>query len=139
MAILAGGALLLASISIAAPKPDGPRPVISGTPIVGAVLTSSSAGETGRYRWQSCDPAVASCADAGFPDSNWTDLTGPSADPSYTVQPTDVGHFIRVLAKGTSLGTQFTPSEPVGPIPPTAVASVTPGEVPPTAQQGSRC
>jgi hypothetical protein len=136
MAILAGGALLLASISIAAPKPDGPRPVISGTPIVGAVLTSSSAGETGRYRWQSCDPAVASCADAGFPDSNWTDLTGPSADPSYTVQPTDVGHFIRVLAKGTSLGTQFTPSEPVGPIPPTAVASVTPGEVPPTAQHG---
>jgi hypothetical protein len=138
MAILAGGALLLASISTAAPQQGGSPPVISGTPIVGAVLTSSSFGADARYRWQSC-PASANCvATPTFPDSNWTDVTGPSAaNQSYTVKLSDVGHYLRVAAHDVNTGTNaWSPSEPVGPIPPAAVASVPPGEVPPSAQHG---
>jgi hypothetical protein len=131
MAILAGGVSVLASVSSA---DLAPRPVISGSPIVGEVLTSSPAGDTGLYRWQGCDPAVASCVDAPFPDGNWTDLTNPTDVRTYTVQATDLGHYIRVLAKGTSLGTQFTPSEPVGPVQAGALAPQP--QEPPAPQHG---
>jgi hypothetical protein len=116
-ALLAFGVLtaLLAATSAAR---TGERPVITGDPIVGEVLTSSSAGDTGLYKWQSCDPNVADCADAPFNDPNWTDLTDALQDnQTYTVASSDVGHFIRVIAKGTSLGEQFVSSEPVGPVP----------------------
>jgi hypothetical protein len=116
-ALLAFGAMaaLLASASAAR---TGDRPVITGDPVVGNVLTSSSAGDNGLYKWQSCDPAVADCADAPANDPNWTDLTLATHDgQSYMVATSDAGHFIRVLAKGTNLGEQFSSSEPVGPVP----------------------
>jgi hypothetical protein len=98
----------------------GDRPTISGTAEVGQTLTSSSAGNSGVYHWQSCDPAIATCVDAPANDSNWA-LIGGANSQTYTVTQTDVGHYIRVLAKGTSLGESFVASVPVGPVPgPTA-------------------
>ena len=96
------------------------RPVISGTPEVGSVLTSSLAA-TGQalYQWQGCDPAVANCADSlNHVDPNWFDLTGQSHEgSSYTVAPTDVGRFIRVVIHDNNTGDKWTTSAPVGPVP----------------------
>jgi hypothetical protein len=125
--------VLTAVLASASAARTGDRPVISGDPIVGNVLASSSAGDTGLYKWQSCDPAVADCADAPFNDPNWTDLTDALQDnQTYTVATSDIGHFIRVLAKGTSLGEQFVSSEPVGPVPGVPVAP----ETGPVAEHG---
>jgi hypothetical protein len=109
------GAFAAAAISNAR---SGERPTISGEPIVGQTLTSSAAGDSGLYRWQSCDPAIASCADGPANDGDWTDILGASGHDAqaYTLTAADLGHFIRVLAKGTSLGEQFASSEPVGPV-----------------------
>jgi len=99
------------------------KPVISGTPVVGATLTSSSAGDTAVYHWQRCNPAVDNCnPNAPHGDADWPDIPGADGQ-SYLIVPDDLGYLIRVRAKGTSLGEQFVPSDPVGP--------VTAGEGPP--------
>jgi hypothetical protein len=125
--ILLGGlafcaAAVAASVAFAAAE----RPTISGEPKVGQTLTSSvDPAEETLYRWQGCDPAVANCSDSlAFPDSNWTDLTGPSHSGfTYLVAASDLGHFIRVLIKNNSTGTQWLPSAPVGPVTQDAVAA----------------
>jgi hypothetical protein len=96
----------------------GDRPTISGDPVVGETLTSSDAGNSGVYRWQRCDPATANCEDGGANDPDWTDILGASGNnvKTYTLVDADSGHFIRVLAKGTSLGEKFVSSEPFGPV-----------------------
>jgi hypothetical protein len=95
------------------------RPVISGNPVVGQVLTSSPASTGfGLYKWQSCDPAVADCSDSlEHNDPNWTDLTGEDHNgQSYTAATTDLGHFIRVLIHDNNLGDHWATSAPVGPV-----------------------
>jgi hypothetical protein len=112
------GSLVLAlALWLAAAAPSGARvgdrPTISGTAEVGQTLTSSSADV---YKWESCDPAIATCVDAAANDSNWARIGGANAQ-TYTVSELDQGHYLRVLAKGTSLGETFVASQPVGPVP----------------------
>jgi hypothetical protein len=110
--------LLVGSIAAARTGAAG-RPTISGDPLVGQTLTSSSAGDTGVYKWQRCDPGVATCGDnTDKADPNYVDIlgaTGPDQQ-SYTLTAADAGQMMRVQAKGTSLGEQFVPSAPVGPV-----------------------
>ena len=89
----------------------GDRPIITGDPIVGETLTASG-GDV--YHWQRCDPSVATCVDADANDPNWTS-TSNNTD-TYALSSADLGMFIRVIGKGTNLGTQFVSSEPVGPV-----------------------
>jgi hypothetical protein len=114
----------------------GDRPTISGNPVVGETLSSSDAGDSGVYRWQSCNPVIATCADSDPNDPNWSDILGAggSGATTYTVAPTDLGNFIRVLAKGTSLGEQFVASLPVGPV--TATPGTPPTPPPPPPEEG---
>jgi hypothetical protein len=109
--LLALAAIAVAVASVSSARPGAP-PTITGTPVVGETLVSS---ESDLHRWQRCDPAVATCVDAAANDSNWSDIGGARAR-SYTVGPADVGFFIRVLAKGTSMGQQWAASAPVGPV-----------------------
>jgi hypothetical protein len=113
---VAAATLLLGAVSAAQ---TGARPVISGEPIVGHVLTSSP-GPTGQalYKWQGCDPAIADCSDSpNHNDPDWTDLTGEShTGQSYTIPSSDLGHFIRVLIHDNNLGDQWSTSAPVGPV-----------------------
>jgi hypothetical protein len=110
------GSLLVAFVAVALAEPAA-RPAISGNPWVGQVLTSSPAGDTGVYKWQTCDPATATCGDNlehNHPD--WADIPTGNGGLEYTLTPADLGMMIRIRAKGTSLGEQFTPSAPVGPV-----------------------
>jgi hypothetical protein len=98
------------------------RPSIIGSPVVGTVLTAHPpVGFDGLYRWESCDPAIANCADSlRHNDPNWTDLPAPP-DPhqnsSYTVVSSDLGHFIRLLSHDNSLGGgTWVTSAPLGPV-----------------------
>jgi hypothetical protein len=109
--LLALAAIAVAVASVSSARPAA-RATITGTPVVGETLVSS---ESNLYRWQRCDPAVATCVDAAANDSNWSDIGGARAR-TYTVLPDDVGFFIRVLTKGTSLGEQWGGSAPVGPV-----------------------
>jgi hypothetical protein len=85
------------------------------------------------FKWQGCDPAVADCTgDSDDEDdrsarisprhdeeSNWIDLTEASpTGTTYTVQPTDLGHLIRVVVKTESSHhhDHWKASEPVGPV-----------------------
>jgi hypothetical protein len=97
------------------------RPVISGDPLVGSVLSAPAGFSI--YQWQGCDPDVADCSDSpSFSDSNWFDLTGKSHDfQTYTVAPSDAGNFIRLLVHANNKGDHWVTSAPVGPVPePTA-------------------
>ena len=109
--LLAVAAIAVAVASISSAR-VGPRPTITGTPLVGETLVSS---ESSLYRWQRCDPAVGTCVDAATNDSNWSDIAGARAR-TYAVAPADLGFFIRVLTKGTNLGEQWAASTPVGPV-----------------------
>ena len=103
------------AFAAASPAQTGARPTISGQPIVGETLTSSSSGDSGVFHWQACDPAIASCADnQNANDPNWSTISGNTQ--SFTLTSAQLGLFIRVLAKGTSLGDKFVPSAPVGPV-----------------------
>jgi len=96
----------------------GEEPTITGEPVVGETLVSSTPGDSGVYKWQRCDPSTATCEDAGRDDPNWSDIPGAEGPTgqAYTIPSADLGFFIRVLTKDTNLGTQFTPSAPVGPV-----------------------
>ena len=99
------------------------RPTIVGPPVVGVTLSISTVPAfDGLYQWQSCNPAVANCSDSlEHNDPNWTDLPPIATDrhnnTTYTIVPSDLGHFIRVLAKDNSLGNKtWVPSPPIGPV-----------------------
>jgi hypothetical protein len=98
---------------------DG-RPVISGEPVVGNMLTTTP--DFSDYQWQACDPSNPSvdCSDSPVPDDpNWSNLTDPTPPPaglSYTVAPGDLGHFIRVVVCVPSNGCMSETSVPVGPV-----------------------
>jgi hypothetical protein len=110
------------------------RPVISGTPVVGNVLTAS-ASPTGQsvYLWQGCDPSIANCADSpNKADPNWFAISLQShTGQTYTVAPSDAGNFIRVVVQDNNRGNNWTTSAPVGPVP---VPPAPPGT---TAQAGT--
>jgi hypothetical protein len=122
------GALAVGSASVA--QVDD-RPAISGDPVVGNTLTSS-AGPTSMslYKWQGCNPTVNDCSDSpNHNDQDWTDLTSAShAGQTYTIPPSVLGRFIRVLIKDNVLGSQWRTSEPVGPV--RAAPSPTEGPAP---------
>ena len=108
-------ALLVAFVAVA---PAGPaaRTEIIGNLWIGETISSTTAGDTAVYKWQRCDPDLVTCADSDRSDPNWETVVTNNGDPTYTIQPADLGHLLRVQAKGTSLGEQFTPSAPVGPV-----------------------
>ena len=83
--------------------------------------STDTTGFDGLYRWQSCDPAVADCsASSAHDDDNWTNLPAsdpdPHNNPTYTIVPSDLGHFIRVLTHENSKGSKWRASDPVGPV-----------------------
>jgi len=115
---VASALVFVASVAIALAVP-AQRPSISGDPELGETLRSSPAGDTGVYKWQRCNPTVATCGDnTDRTDPNYTDIPGATGGDlrEYTLREADAGMMIRVQAKGTSLGEQFTPSAPVGPV-----------------------
>jgi hypothetical protein len=128
---LAAAALVavLASATLALANEGGPgaEPTISGEARVGETLTSS---EASLYKWQRCDPAAHACGDGqGNHAIGWEDIEGSQGQNArtYTVATSDLGLLIRVLAKQTSTGTQYSPSAPVGPVLP-ARGTEPPGE-----------
>lgn len=97
---------------------EPPAPVIEGEARQGETLTAVTPIPADLIRWQRCDPAQATCDGAGgHGDPSWSDIPGADAD-AYTLTAADVGLFVRVLAKYTSLGSKWAASEPVGPIAP---------------------
>jgi hypothetical protein len=125
-----GAALVL----VAGSASGDARPTIGGSPVVGQVLIANPAAPSfdGLYRWQSCNPAVASCSDSlNHNDPNWTDLPGPAdlhENPTYAVVSSDLGHFIRLLTHDNSEGFGvWDTSPPVGPVTnPNAPVPITP-------------
>jgi hypothetical protein len=133
--LLIGGAVGLAR------GQTGDRPVISGETIVGETLTSSSAGESAVYKWQRCDPETSVCGDnTDRNDSDYETIVNNNTDPTYVLTEADLGMMIRVQAKGTSLGEQFVPSAPVGPVelppPPPPPVNLTPPTIAGEAAEG---
>ena len=86
-------------------------PVVTGTPAVGATLTTddgswTSAPTSFSYQWQQCDSAGASCAS----------IAGATA-PSYVVAISDLGHVLRASVTASNSGGSATASSAaVGPI-----------------------
>ena len=92
---------------------EPPAATITGDPVVGETLTASPGTN---FKWQRCLPAPDACG----PDrhaTGWVDIGVENTDNFYVVTTADVDHLIRVLAKDTSLGTQYAPSPAVGPVP----------------------
>jgi hypothetical protein len=96
-----------AASSSAAPK-NTDRPIISGTPTVGHVLTTDQGSWSGNptsyaYQWQHCDADnIAAC----------TDVVGATAT-TYTLRTADLGYRLRVKvtaknAKGSATATSAT-------------------------------
>jgi hypothetical protein len=141
------------------------RPTISGNPIVGHVLTAdvASTGDESvltrhhdgahhdlLFKWQGCDPAAADCSgsseehertarSASHENPNWTDLTeSSSTGTSYTVQGTDLGHFIRVVVRreGWWWHSHWRASSPVGPVTEEAKVAPPPPPPPPAPEHG---
>jgi hypothetical protein len=83
------------------------------------------------FKWQGCDPTASDCTgssddddrstrDDEDEDSPWIDLTdaSPTGD-TYTVQPSDLGHLIRVVVRTDGdhhRDHHWRASEPVGPV-----------------------
>jgi hypothetical protein len=137
ISIVVFGSLLAAFVAVALAQ-TGDRPVISGETIVGETLTSSSAGDSAVYKWQRCDPETLICGDnTDRNDPNYETIVNKNSDPTYTLTNADLGMMIRVQAKGTSLGEQFVPSAPVGPVqPPPAPVNITPPTILGEAAEG---
>ena len=137
MSMVVLGSLLAAFVAVALAQTEE-RPVISGQTIVGETLTSSSAGDTGVYKWQRCNPETSVCEDnTDRTDPNWETITNENSVLTYTLTEADLGMMIRVQAKGTSLGEQFVPSAPVGPVqPPPAPVNITPPTILGEAAEG---
>jgi len=125
--VAAIGALAAASGAAA----QDTRPTITGSPVLGATLQSSSFGSGADYRWQRCYPVTHSCGDTLVADDpNWFLIPGANSR-SYTLVEADVGTFVRVLARSAPVELaalqldDFTPSTPFGPVigPPTPMTS----------------
>jgi hypothetical protein len=129
--VLAAG-LISAALLVATASASDPSMTISGEAREGQTLTANPAG-LNLYKWQRCNPAVATCADTEKQgQEGWTDIvTGP--DHTYTLTSADVSHKVRVLAKETSLGSQFDRrSSPLGPVVGSAASGPAPtGQEPP--------
>jgi hypothetical protein len=108
---------LIASASSLA-QDGASAPTISGTPIVGGTLTAAQApGDTHVFQWQRCNPATSNCTGGDKNDPNYVSAgVGGNGADTYQIPAADLGFFIRVLGKDTSLGSQFVPSAPVGPV-----------------------
>ena len=121
---LCAATVVFGAVALAAGIASGAiRPTIVGPPVVGVTLSINvPQGFDGLYQWQSCNPAVANCSDSlEHNDPNWTDLPPIATDrhnnTNYTIVDSDLGHFIRVLAKDNSLGNgTWVPSPPIGPV-----------------------
>jgi hypothetical protein len=107
--------LLIGAVGLARGQ-AGNRPEINGDPRVGETLRASPAGDSGVYKWQRCNPRVHTCGDTGRNDPNYVTIVNGNGFSEYTLKEADAGMMIRVQAKGTSLGEQFVPSAPVGPV-----------------------
>lgn len=124
------------SAGVALGGSSGDKPTITGTAQEGETLTSS---EADLYRWQRCDPSAATCADdAGSDDPNWTDVPGANGpnQQTYVLTTADIGRKIRVQTKLTDTGTQFVPSDPVGPVLRAAPVNQTPPSISGSATEG---
>ena len=117
LAVAAGCAIVVLLLAAATQARSAALPVITGDAVVGETLTSSSAGDSPLYRWQRCDPAASPCTegDGDGSGAGWALIAG-AEQQSYTLTDSDLGFLIRVRAKGTSLGEQFSSSEPAGPV-----------------------
>ncbi len=109
------------------------KPIIAGNPIVGETLTSSNAGIFGVYKWERCNPTVATC-DNNDPagSSDWVAIPGASAQ-TYTIPARDLGYHLRVNTATAIL--PFTPSDGVGPVtnpPPPEVTTGPASDITPT-------
>ncbi len=96
-----------ATIGAAAPQLSQP-PAITGTPIDGQTLSTSSGSWSGTptiayvYQWQRCDSTGAGCADI------------PSAsNPTYSLTPADVGSTLRSVVTATNAGGSQTATSAV--------------------------
>ncbi|HEV3283056.1 MAG TPA: hypothetical protein VG010_02530, partial [Solirubrobacteraceae bacterium] len=103
---------------VAGPPVNVGAPMVSGTPIVGQVLTASTGSWAGTppftyaYRWQSCPILSGECGD----------IAGASGS-TYTVGPLDVGNALRVIV---------TASNKLGSAPATSASSSLVGAVLPS-------
>jgi hypothetical protein len=105
-----------------APKNTG-EPTISGTPLQGETLSSSTGSWTGTqpisfaYQWVRCG------TDGGAPDgSNCAFIPGATGS-TYLLQAADVGRRLRVRVTGTNgAGSQTVASNPTATVAPVAVA-----------------
>lgn len=112
-------AMTAITVLVVACVPSGgePRPLISGSPVVGATLSVSNGAwindpTTFAYTWESCTAPNAGCTKVGN-DSN-----------VYVVAESDVGRHIRVTVAGSNdAGTGWSASDSVGPV----TGGVTPG------------
>jgi hypothetical protein len=114
LAIAAATALLATAVFGASAQGDGepPAAVITGETVVGQTITAAPGTN---FKWQRCLPAPDACG-ADRHSAGWIDIGVEGTNPSYVLAPADLGHLIRVLAKDTSLGTQYAPSPAVGPV-----------------------
>lgn len=142
--------VIVAGIASVSGAHTGEVPVIGGEPVVGETLTSSAVGDSPHfYKWQRCDPAVSDCVPSEKSvGGDWTSI--PLAEGwefrAYTLTESDLGHYIRVLAKDSDFSARR--SDPVGPVvealePPPApgaapAAQAQPPQGPPTPQHGVR-
>ncbi len=118
----AGGSTQAASAATAtvvvSPPTDSTPPAISGTPVEGQTLTSTTGTWTGSptfaRHWERCSTAGTGCAE----------ITGATG-ASYHLASADVGHTVRVIVRGSnSAGSAEATSNPT--------AEVTAPKTPPT-------
>jgi hypothetical protein len=101
LALVAAVALLLLGGAAQGARRTAPSntspPTISGTPIVGSVLTASNGAWAGStpmsftYRWQRCNASGGKC-----------DGIKGARNPTYRLEPGDAGHTIRVSVTATN-------------------------------------
>jgi large repetitive protein len=121
-----------------ATKPDNRgEPRISGTPEVGRVLTATTGTWSGTapiayaYRWRRCNGA-------GRPDASDCAPIGNATSAAYTVQPSDVGHRLRVqvtasnragsAAAASNATDTITWGKPLSSVAPAITGTATPGK-----------
>jgi hypothetical protein len=98
-------------VTVSPPLPITGIGSIIGTPEVGQTLTAGDLiplGATASYQWQ----------EATSPNGTYTNIIGKATSNTYTVQPSDVGNYIEVVATGLNNSTATSS--------PTAVVTLAP-------------